>query len=92
VNAVGTSAGAAAPDVPGPETAVPLLRVVRGDPSAEELAALVTVVAARLSAARAAAAAAAVQRPRDAWSDPAARMRGDLRVGPGVWARSGRTR
>ena len=62
----------------------PLLRVVRGDPTPEELAALVAVVAARASAARA-----VRDRPRrSAWGDPASAVRGVHRPGPDGWRRS----
>ena len=64
--------------------APPLLRIVRGKPSAEELAAL-TVVVAALS-----------QRPErrrvvpvSAWADVAAGHRRPLRGGPGGWRASG---
>jgi Acyl-CoA carboxylase epsilon subunit len=58
----------------------PLLRVVRGEPSAEELAAL-TVVVAALSRRR--------ERrrvvPVGAWADAGAGHRRALRPGPGGW-------
>jgi hypothetical protein len=66
----------------------PLLRVVKGEPSADELAAL-TVVVTALGQDR---------RPRrhpdpvGAWASPAASLlRAPLRTGPGGWAASGRT-
>ena len=65
----------------------PLLRVVKGEPSAEELAAL-TVVVAALSQQR---------RPRrrptpvGAWASFADTHRRPLRPGPGGWRASGRT-
>ena len=62
----------------------PVLRVVRGDPSEEELAALVTLLTAR-----AASAAADRPQPRSAWADPARRLRAPLAPGPGAWRRSG---
>lgn len=65
----------------------PVLRLVRGELSAEELAALVAVVAAR----NAAAANAAAKRParvRSEWGHPARQHRRPLRVGPGQWRRS----
>jgi hypothetical protein len=62
----------------------PFLRVVRGEPTAEELAALLAVLAAR----SAAAGAATRPRPRSAWADPAARLRVPLRPGPQAWRRS----
>ena len=63
----------------------PLLRVVRGAPSAEELAALTVVVA-------------ALSRPKErrrvvpvrAWADSAAGHRRPLRPGPGGWRMAGR--
>ncbi|MGY1841115.1 MULTISPECIES: acyl-CoA carboxylase subunit epsilon [unclassified Modestobacter] len=64
--------------------ATPLLRVVRGAPSAEELAAL-TVVVAALSA----------RRPRrrptpvGAWASPAGLHRRALQAGPGGWRAAG---
>jgi hypothetical protein len=59
----------------------PLLRVVRGNPSAEELAALVAVVATR-------AAAAEPEPPaRPLWGRPG--LRPVLTPGPGAWRASG---
>jgi hypothetical protein len=62
----------------------PLLRVVRGEPSAEELAALTVVVA-------------ALSQPRErrravpvgGWADVAAAHRRPLRPGPGGWRAAG---
>ena len=60
----------------------PLLRVVRGEPSAEELAALVAVVAARASAT------AEPEPPaRPLWGRPV--LRSTLTPGPGAWRASG---
>jgi hypothetical protein len=62
----------------------PVLRVVRGEPTPEELAALVTVLGAR---------GAGGSRPpatRSAWSDPAGLVRRPLTHGPGQWTRSSR--
>jgi hypothetical protein len=63
----------------------PLLRVVRGEPTAEELAAL-TVVVAALSQKR------ARRRPTPVggWADPADGHRRQLPSGPGGWRASGR--
>ena len=62
----------------------PLLRVVRGEPTAEELAAL-TVVLAALSQRR--------ERPRPvpvgAWANYGRRHRRALRTGPGAWRAAG---
>ncbi|MDP9466636.1 MAG: acyl-CoA carboxylase subunit epsilon [Actinomycetota bacterium] len=60
----------------------PLLRVVRGNPSAEELAALVAVVAARASAASP-----PEPRGRPLWGRPV--LRPSLTPGPGAWRSSG---
>jgi hypothetical protein len=62
-----------------------LLRVVRGEPSAEELAAL-TVVVAALSQRR------ARRRvtPVGGWASPADAHRRPLQPGPGAWRASGR--
>ncbi|MGY1721875.1 acyl-CoA carboxylase subunit epsilon [Blastococcus sp. SYSU DS0533] len=67
------------------EATAPLLRVVKGEPSAEELAAL-TVVVAALSQ----------RRPRrrvvpvGAWASYGDAHRGGLRPGPGGWRAAGR--
>ncbi|HEX6756474.1 MAG TPA: acyl-CoA carboxylase epsilon subunit [Mycobacteriales bacterium] len=60
----------------------PLLRVVRGEPTAEELAALLAVLLAVLAARSGAAS--AVAAPRSAWADPARRL-GAPRSGRGAW-------
>jgi Acyl-CoA carboxylase epsilon subunit len=64
----------------------PLLRVVRGEPSAEEVAALVAVLAARASAAVPAAAPVV-----SLWGRPVLRSvpHPDLHPGPGAWRASG---
>jgi hypothetical protein len=63
----------------------PVLRVVRGDATPEELAALVAVLAAAGGAEGAA-------DPRDAspsrWTDHAASVRAPLQPGPGAWRAS----
>ncbi len=69
-----------------PVDTTPLLRVVKGDPSPEELAALVAVVAARNAAA--AAAEAPARKPRSEWGHPVRQHRGPHRVGPGQWRAS----
>ena len=71
---------------PPVEPARPALRIVRGDPSAEELAALTAVVAA---------AAQAGGEPESApvrgrWSDPAHSLRRPLHPGVGGWRGSAR--
>jgi hypothetical protein len=65
----------------------PTLRVIRGDATPEEVAAIVTVVMAR-SAARPAAEAPA-QRTAPRWVDRAAAMRQPPAPGPGAWRASG---
>jgi acyl-CoA carboxylase epsilon subunit len=59
----------------------PFLRVVRGEPTPEELAALVAVLAARSVPA-------AAPPLRPAWSDPARRLGLTARPGPDAWRRS----
>jgi acyl-CoA carboxylase epsilon subunit len=65
------------PDAP------PLLRVVKGDPTPEELAALVAVVSARRAGA-----AEPPPRRRPLWGHPSAAMRRPHRAGPGAWRTS----
>jgi hypothetical protein len=57
------------------------LQVVHGDPTPEEIAALVAVLTARARAA----ASPEPSRRRSAWSDPARRLRRPLSHGPGAW-------
>jgi hypothetical protein len=64
----------------------PALRVVRGDPSPEELAALTALVAARGGAE----ADEAEPARRGRWNDPALRLRRYWRPGPGGWTSAGR--
>ncbi|MFC7327452.1 acyl-CoA carboxylase subunit epsilon [Marinactinospora rubrisoli] len=63
------------------------LRVVRGDPTPEEVAALVAVLTARARAARAAAESAGAPR-RSAWQDRSRLLRAPLRPGPDAWRTS----
>jgi acyl-CoA carboxylase epsilon subunit len=63
----------------------PHLRIVKGDPSDEEVAALVAVVSALGSGAGSA----APERPRSAWSDRRALVREALPHGHGAWRASG---
>ena len=62
----------------------PGLRVVKGDPSFEELAALVAVVAARTSSPEPESA----PKTRSRWGDPAYAVRPVLSPGPDGWRRS----
>ncbi|HLL08908.1 MAG TPA: acyl-CoA carboxylase subunit epsilon [Nocardioidaceae bacterium] len=71
----------------GDSQAPPLLRVVRGDPTPEELAALVTVLAARRSRPGRPA-----FRRRSTWPDRRRALRRPLHAGPGGWLDSARPR
>ena len=62
----------------------PVLRVVKGDATPEEVAALVAVIAALGSGP-----AAEQPKPRSTWADPIRRMRTRLPHGPGAWRSSG---
>jgi len=64
-------------------SARPLLRVVRGDATPEEIAALVAVLMTARPTEEAPA-----EPARSAWSDRSARMRRPLQPGPGGWRRS----
>jgi hypothetical protein len=57
-----------------------MLRIVRGEPSDDEVAALIAVFAEAASAA-----AGEQPAPRSAWADPSRRLRTPLRPGPGAW-------
>jgi hypothetical protein len=72
----------AGPDAaePTPEKRRALFRVVRGEPTDEEVAALAVVLAAAAGPR-----AAPVPTTTSRWSDPAARLRAPLRPGPGAW-------
>ena len=77
-------------DTPAPEAgpdARPFLYVVRGEPTDAELAAVVTVLAARAEAASAAAPA-LTRTARSSWSDRSRLMRESISPGPGAWRRS----
>jgi hypothetical protein len=69
------------------ESPVPYLRVVRGDASPEEIAALVAALAA-VAAARAAAAAAERRPARPQWNAPARLLSAPVRPGAGAWRHS----
>ncbi|MDI2130982.1 acyl-CoA carboxylase subunit epsilon [Yinghuangia seranimata] len=62
-----------------------MIRIVRGEPTPEELAAIVTVIAAKAAGGGAEAPAAA---PSE-WNAPARRIRRPLRPGAGAWRASG---
>ena len=65
----------------------PILRIVKGDPTPDEVAALVAVVSAMAGAA--AEVAGRATRPRPQWSAPARRLRGRHTHGPGAWRAAG---
>ncbi len=62
----------------------PFLRVVRGDATPEEIAALVAVLAAA-----SASASPAPPPPRSSWADSSRGLRRTLPHGPGAWRASG---
>jgi hypothetical protein len=64
----------------------PALAVVAGQPTAEEVAAVVIALTARAAAAAGAAAPGAV--PRSAWSASSQLMRDPVTAGPGAWRAS----
>ncbi|MCW2632519.1 MAG: acetyl/propionyl-CoA carboxylase, epsilon subunit [Pseudonocardia sp.] len=70
----------------------PHLRVVRGNPTDAELAALTVALAVvqrrRAAAAAADRAASDAPEPVGGWADPSARLRRPLHPGTGAWARS----
>jgi Acyl-CoA carboxylase epsilon subunit len=67
-----------------PDVVRPVLRVVRGAPTDDEVAALVTVVAA-LASRRSDAA----EPPRSPWRNRARNIRPPIGPGPGAWRASG---
>jgi hypothetical protein len=69
------------------EPALPLLRVVKGDPTPEEVAALVAVVSATAAGARADD---ALEQPKPEWGAHHRKVRGTHRHGPGAWRASAR--
>ncbi len=66
-----------------PETSPPFLRIVRGEPSVEDIAALVAVLSAAAVARQVAAPA-----PAYAWSAPSRVVRAPVSPGPGGWRAS----
>jgi len=63
----------------------PLLRVIRGDATPEEIAALVAVLLARSADVSAPGQARSV---KSSWADPSRALRRPLSPGPGAWRRS----
>jgi hypothetical protein len=72
-----------------PAVETPLLRIVKGDPTPDEVAALVAVVSAMADAA-AEQASKEKQRPRPEWSARHRLLRKPHRHGPGAWRASAR--
>ncbi len=70
-----------------PVETTPLLRIVKGDPTPGEVAALVAVVSALAAGAQAADAKA---RPGPEWGAHHRKLRGTHRHGPGAWRASAR--
>ena len=70
----------------------PVLRVVKGDPTDEELAALVAVVSARAAAQAAAGAAVAAEQRASDWASYWRNVRQPLQHGPGRWRASAHPR
>lgn len=62
-----------------------MIKIVRGEPTPEELAAIVAVIAAKASGGGAPAPAPA----QSEWNAPARLVRTPLRPGPGAWRASG---
>ena len=86
-----SQAAAGASSWPPGQERQPFLRVVRGNPTAEELAALTLVLAARARAAAAAAAArpaASTPASRSSWSAKSRLLRQTVSPGSGGWKRS----
>ena len=81
-------ANPAASSADAPSAGAPALKVVAGDPSAEELAALTVALAAALASGGGPG-----NRPRRAasgWADRSRLMNAPLRPGPDAWCRSAR--
>jgi acyl-CoA carboxylase epsilon subunit len=70
----------------------PLFRVVRGNPSGEETAAVAVVLAAKLAAGPPAGHGPARRGTASRWADRAQAMRAPLAPGPGAWRRSSQPR
>ena len=70
------------PQAAAPER--PVLRIVRGEPTAEELAALVAVLTARAGGGQA-----APEPVRSAWGRPGTSLQGSVPTHPTAWRESG---
>jgi len=73
---------------PKAEPEPPLLRIVKGDPTPEEVAALVTVVSAMRAGAEESSG--KQRKPSSEWAAHRHRVRGTHRHGPGAWRASAR--
>jgi hypothetical protein len=82
---MGRHAAAVPSDAPA---SVADVRVVSGEPTPEELAAVVAVLQRQADEAAAAGRAAAVVEPRTGWDASARGLRRPLDHGPGAWGRS----
>ncbi|MBF4613834.1 acyl-CoA carboxylase subunit epsilon [Curtobacterium sp. VKM Ac-1376] len=82
---MGRHAAAVPSDEP---TSVADVRVVAGEPTPEELAAVVAVLQRQTDEAAVAGRAAVVDRPRTGWDVSARGLRRPLQHGPGSWGRS----
>jgi len=71
------------------ESTLPVIKVLRGEPSAEELAALVAVIASRAADATAATAGEPAAQPKvSGWTDRSRYVRSPTRPFPGGWRAS----
>jgi hypothetical protein len=80
---MGDETDTAVVEEPATPASKPLLRVVKGNPTPEELAALIAVVAARSAAGTP-----AKPKQRSEWGHPVRAVRGPHRPGPDAWRRS----
>ena len=67
----------------------PVLRVIRGDATPEEIAAVVAVLLARSAASDASSSSSSARPAPSAWADRSRLLRRPLHPGPGAWRRSG---
>ncbi len=74
--------------MPSDQLGQPKLRVIHGDASPEEIAAILAVLAVRRAMATAAAAGTSPAQARSAWSDRSRQLRAPLFHSPGNWRRA----
>lgn len=86
IETAGSGNGSPETETAGSGNDRPLLRIVRGEPDAEELAALTAVVAGLAASGGGDADADSAQRSR--WADRGALVRAPLTPGPGAWRAS----